>query len=153
MAMTSDHPPTDNATAPQNNPAATQGNEPGEDTCMQSPNSTIDLYYVGEEEDAADSDDGYINTLDPAEYGYNLDESDSESDTSMALEDWTWGGDHNGPMDGNEQTLPENGNTSERRSKPCKPRRVPPNAPWYPFPDLEVCNIHYCMIDRRMEFR
>ncbi|POW08122.1 hypothetical protein PSTT_07747 [Puccinia striiformis] len=94
-----------------------------------------DNYIPAEQDDESLSEDDDDQGIDPGQFGYRPDESDSESDGRSDEEDWSWSGEQTlgEDFEPNEQDIPTTGSTS----RPQRTRRVPASSPWYPFPSLD----------------
>ncbi|POV98535.1 hypothetical protein PSHT_13956 [Puccinia striiformis] len=81
--------------------------------------------------------------MDPADWGYPLHfdpneeekEEEEEEEPGMSYWDWHWG---NETSASNEEPPTLGPNQSYTQPGPQRSRRVPANAPWYPFPTKEV---------------
>ncbi|POW15087.1 hypothetical protein PSTT_02357 [Puccinia striiformis] len=113
-------------------------NRPNHQSPPGGPRSDIDIeddYIPAEQDDEIFSEDDDNQGIDPGQFGYNHNESDSESDGRLDKEDWTWSEEETPGEDSeaNQQDIPSTGSTS----RPQRNRRVPTNSPWYPFPSLD----------------
>ncbi|KAI9624628.1 hypothetical protein KEM48_008801 [Puccinia striiformis f. sp. tritici PST-130] len=117
---------------------STHQNRPDQQSPPGGPPSDIDIednYIPAEQDDESLSEDDDDQGIDPGQFGYRPDESDSESDGRSDEEDWSWSGEQTlgEDFEPNEQDIPTTGSTS----RPQRTRRVPASSPWYPFPSLD----------------
>ncbi|KNF03330.1 hypothetical protein PSTG_03598 [Puccinia striiformis f. sp. tritici PST-78] len=117
---------------------STHQNRPDRQSPPGGPPSDIDIeddYIPAEQDDESLSEEDDDQGIDPGQFGYRHDESDSESDGRLDEEDWSWSGEQTlgEDFEPNEQDIPTTGSTS----RPQNTRRVPASSPWYPFPSLD----------------
>ncbi|KAI9624273.1 hypothetical protein KEM48_009014 [Puccinia striiformis f. sp. tritici PST-130] len=117
---------------------STHQNKPDQQSPSGGPPSDIDIednYIPAEQEDKSLSEEDDDQGIDLGQFGYRPDESDSESDGRLDIEDWSWSGEQTlgEDFEPNEQDIPTTGSTS----RPQRTRRVPTSSPWYPFPSLD----------------
>ncbi|KAI9625462.1 hypothetical protein H4Q26_016260 [Puccinia striiformis f. sp. tritici PST-130] len=117
---------------------STHQNRPDQQSPPGGPPSDIDIednYIPAEQDDKSLSEEDDDQGIDPGQFGYRPDESDSESDGRSDEEDWSWSGEQTlgEDFEPNEQDIPTTGSTS----RPQRTRRVPASSPWYPFPSLD----------------
>ncbi|KAI9624088.1 hypothetical protein KEM48_009166 [Puccinia striiformis f. sp. tritici PST-130] len=97
---------------------------------------------VGQNAESDSEDEGEHVGMDPADWGYPLhfdhDEEDREEEEDegpgMHFWDWHWG---NETSENNEEPPTLDHNQSNTQPGPQRSRRIPANAPWYPFPTKE----------------
>ncbi|POW06781.1 hypothetical protein PSHT_10239 [Puccinia striiformis] len=105
---------------------STHQNKPDQQSPSGGPPSDIDIednYIPAEQEDKSLSEEDDDQGIDLGQFGYRPDESDSESDGRLDIEDWSWSGEQTlgEDFEPNEQDIPTTGSTS----RPQRTRRVP----------------------------
>ncbi|KAI9621735.1 hypothetical protein H4Q26_015501 [Puccinia striiformis f. sp. tritici PST-130] len=98
-------------------------NRPNHQSPPGGPRSDIDIeddYIPAEQDDEIFSEDDDNQGIDPGQFGYNHNESDSESDGRLDKEDWTWSEEETPGEDSeaNQQDIPSTGSTSRPQRNP-----------------------------------
>ncbi|POW00134.1 hypothetical protein PSTT_13306 [Puccinia striiformis] len=104
---------------------STNKNRPGRQSPPGGPPSDIDIeddYIPPEQDDEIQSEDDDAQGIDPSEFRYGHNESESEGDGRLDEEDWTWSEEE---LEPNEHDIPTTGSTS----RPQRTRRVPATSP------------------------